>query len=205
MQVLRSRWGRAAYVGLVLVALGAVAWGLLGTATQLYNRTNDGEVLFRVEQRLALHPWDCVTASWDVSGIEKVFFDDNATVGQATARYCPHNATFPAPTLYIDFQNNFIQRFTIPIVVLTAQGGFWAALVLLLVLGYLSFGPLPVWLRPAPAAAPTTGVSRRSLLLAAGGVALVALVGWGRWTATQGTRPVTLDDGWVLDATEVKP
>ncbi len=204
MQVLRSRWGRAVYVGLVLVGLGAVVWGLFGTATQLYNQINDGEILFQVEQRLALHPWDCVTASWRVEGIEKVFFDDNATIGADTTRYCPNSANYPNPTLYIDFQNNFIQQFTIPVVVLTAQWWFWTALAVLLLLGYLSFGPLPRALQPV-LSNNATGVSRRSLLLGLGSTVLVAAVGWGRWTATHTVRPTMLDDGWVLDEMEVKP
>jgi hypothetical protein len=203
MRVLRSRWGRAAYVGLVLAGLGALAWGLFGTSTQIHNRINDGEVWFGVDRQLALHPWDCVTASWRVEGIEKVFFDDNATVGEASSQYCPHSANFAAPTLYIDFQYNFIQRFRIPVMVLTAQWWFWAALAGLLVLGYLSFGPLPGRLESA---APTrnAGLNRRAFLVATGGGALVALIGWGRWTALYVRRPVMADDGWVLDETEVK-
>jgi hypothetical protein len=208
MHTIRSRQGRFLYIGLLLVGLAAVSWGLFGTTAQLNNRINDAEILFRVEQRLVLHPWDCVTVYWQVSNIEKVFFDDQAAVGEQTVRYCPHNANFADPTLYIDFQNNFIQRYIIPVMLLTAQWWFWVVLAVMFVYGYLSFGPLP---RPRQVAAEaetkavTLRLSRRALLVGTGGTLLLALVGWDRWTAIQSMRAITLDDGWVLDEAEVKP
>ena len=202
MQGLRSRWGRALYGGLLLTAIGALLWGFWGTQATLYNRINGGEILFNVDRRLALHPWDCIPVYWKVEGIDKVFFDGNAAVGEQTDQYCPSYANEPSPVLYIDFQSNFIQRFSIPIILLTAQWWFWLLVGMFFVWGAFAFGPpLPT----QPEAGNVKGLTRREMLVGLGGIVLVGFMGSVGWALNQIKRPVTTDEGWVLDETEVKP
>ncbi|MEO0564836.1 MAG: hypothetical protein AAF125_22205 [Chloroflexota bacterium] len=181
--------------------LGVTGWHLRPQITLLENRVNGGQVAFETDRRAVLFPWGCVTASWSVEGIEAVFFDDDAAVGQESRQHCPATATYPAPTLYIDFQGNFIQTFSVPLTVLTAARWFqWSSglVFLALLLTALPF----IQRTPTEAVArPSVGVSRRQAITGLGaGVALSGLA-WGGWTlagplSESGT--MTTTDGWLL-------
>jgi hypothetical protein len=194
-------WRRALPVIVVAAYLVGVGWFIARSAPiELYNRVNGGTIQFEVMRGVILSPWQCVTARWDVEGIEKVFFDDTATIGQADGQFCPYNANRPEPTLYIDFQGNFIQEFTIPVTVLTATRGFWASTLAALGLAWASASI------SFTAISASDGRVRRRLVAGLGVAAVLGALGaTGLAVAAREPELITTDDGWVLREDEVRP
>jgi hypothetical protein len=199
--IFKSTAWRIAYGILVAGFLSFIGWlTLRDTSTQLYNRINGAVLNYNVTRQVILHPGQCVSVGWNVEGIENVFFDDQPAVGQQVVSYCPYRANLPDPTLYIDFQGNFIQEFTVPITILTEQSWFWMSLVSVLILGVLTFVPLPTR-NIIPAAVDS---QRRRLLVGIGVTALIALVGAAGVQTTARIPEIVITDGWVLRENEVR-
>lgn len=199
MSIFYTRAWRVAYVLVCIIfVIGVGIFTLRPTATSLHYYVNGGDVTFRVDRRVLFLPTQCVNASWNAEGIEKIFFDDDATTGHRAELHCPVASTYTDPTLYVDFQGNFIQTFTIPVIVITQSAQFWLMLGFLAVLAFptvTGFAVPPLSQdaeRPITRRAFVTGLASLAALTAVGGL------------VNRGTVGTTTRDGWLLRETEVR-
>ena len=200
MQLFRSLVWRVFYTICAVIFLFALFMTLyVVPPANFTSRVNFGEVSLTVENPVLLHRWQCTPVNWSVEGIEKVYFDDQPGVGQQRVTYCPTTANNPEPLLYVDFQGEFIQTFSIPITVLTETVWFWTGVILLVVLGIPTFLPVP---QPTVSMGMPRLLSRRQFLLtgAAAVVVLLGTAGIMRWRS----QSTVMHDGWLLKSHEVK-
>ena len=194
-------WRIAYTIGVIVFGFTLFLAVYLTPPGNITNTVNYGDVSLTVEQPVLIHRWQCTHIHWSVEGIEKVYFDDQPGIGQQTVTYCPYAANNPDPLLYIDFQGEFIQTFSLPIIILTETVWFWTGVGLIVLFAVPVFLPLS---QPSavPAIPMSSGMSRRRFLLT-GIAATVALVSLSL-AVRRHTQSTEVHDGWLLKSNEVR-
>ncbi|MEO0562346.1 MAG: hypothetical protein AAF125_09530, partial [Chloroflexota bacterium] len=98
----------------------------------LSRQVGDATINLTVDRRFIPALNNCVTYSWDVEGVQAVYFNDSGTVGQGSASHCVRRGE-ALPELRLEFADGGDATYRLGVSVITQVWWFW-------VLGMMAVG-----------------------------------------------------------------
>lgn len=124
---------RRAYVPPLIVALILTAALLIVALVPIPSSRalsrGEADGVLRASRGAIWRGGDCVRVSWDVSGIDGVYFDGAGTVGADEREICPDVDSMPALT--VAYADGVSVDYRVPVTVLSASAGFWWTVIVM--------------------------------------------------------------------------
>ncbi len=151
-----------------LIALSALAAIVISPPIAIQADAGQARIVFAADRRSVFLAGDCLTVRWQVTGIQTVAVNGQPTLGEGEQRVCITAAPETLPTLQVVFQDNSVQKYVLPISIVSRQPLLWAALASALLLavlaGWIACAPSLIAIRPY--LGKTIRLIERALLLA---------------------------------------
>lgn len=110
----------------LLLAGGIGLYAYLPQPIQLTDTVGSASVKFEADDIRLFEETECYTVSWEVSGIEGVYLNENGKIGQGSELLCYEDVQLPQ--LRVVFQDESEQIYEIDVIVVQEMPQFWAGL-----------------------------------------------------------------------------
>lgn len=123
-----------------LIALGVLAAVVFSPPIAIQADEGQARIVFTADRRSVFLAGDCLTVRWQVTRIRAVAVNGQPTPGEGEQRVCVSPAPETLPTLQVVFQDNSVQKYVLPISIVSRSPLLWAALACALLLLGLAAG-----------------------------------------------------------------
>jgi len=121
----------------LLTCIGLFAYSNTPSPLVITDTVGNASVRFETLDHIILNDTACYRVQWQVSGIEGVYLNDSGKIGEGQERLCYDESS--EPELRVDFEDGTTRTYTLEIVLLPQQPGFWLVIAIAILLSVFSF------------------------------------------------------------------